>query len=70
MTVEQLIQALNNYPPNMLVYVRGYEGGVDDVDFIEEIQVERDYYEEEWYGKHNKVYEVENINGIQITKSE
>lgn len=39
--------------PDVPVYVRGYEGGVDDVDTIVPVQVVRDRYRDmSYYGDH------------------
>jgi hypothetical protein len=38
------------------VVVRGYEDGVDDVSHFEEIEILLNYYDEWYYGKHQKVY--------------
>ncbi len=39
MNVSELIEKLKDFPPYTRVVVRGYEGGIDDVDEIEEIEV-------------------------------
>lgn len=38
--------------PDLPVYVRGYEGGVDDVAAIVPRQVVRDFHNVSYYGKH------------------
>jgi hypothetical protein len=55
MTVEKLIEQLQQLEPTLEVYVNGYEGGYDDVDKIEYIEVCRDFYYDEWYcGNHEE----------------
>lgn len=39
MTVEEIINILKEYPPDMRVLVKGYEGGYDNPDEIKEIEV-------------------------------
>lgn len=40
--------------PDLPVYVRGYEGGVDDIGLIEPIEVVRDAYSDtSYYGAHD-----------------
>ena len=59
MTVEQLIEALRTYPPDLRVVVDGYEGGCDDLEH--ESLLLRDLrlnVNERWYyGRHEEAYE-------------
>lgn len=55
MTVAQLIEALKNYPQDLPVVVSGYEGGYNDVDTFENINIVLDYHIEWYYGKHEDV---------------
>ncbi len=57
MTVAELKAALNQYPDEMLVYVRGYEGGVNDLDRFEVNPIRRDQNKEWYYGTHEVQYE-------------
>lgn len=79
MTVQELINQLQNLDPTLEVYVNGYEGGYDDVDKIEHIEVCRDFYYDEWYyGNHEEFNAVrkgpadphsfEIANGIVLTR--
>ncbi len=54
MNVRELIKDLEQYDPDLPVYVRGYEGGVDDVELLKPVRVRRSYYEQrEWmFGRH------------------
>lgn len=52
MTVAELIHALSAFPPDLPVYVRGYEAGVDDVSSLRDVSVVRDIHSESYYGRH------------------
>ena len=52
MTVQELINQLQNYPKNMPVVVGGYEGGCDDVDTLDEVKVDLNVNTEWFYGAH------------------
>jgi hypothetical protein len=55
MNVSELIEQLQQLDPSLEVYVTGYEGGYDDVEKIEHIEVCRNFYEDEWdYGYHEE----------------
>ena len=58
MTVAQLIKELENYPQDLPVVVSGYEGGYNDVDTFENINIVLDYHTAWYYGRHE---DVENI---------
>lgn len=50
LTVEQLIQKLENYPKDMLVLVDGYEGGLDAILDTASINVKFDSSKPWYYG--------------------
>ena len=52
MTVAELIRNLQNLPQDHMVVIRGYEGGVDEVDEIEEARIALDVNDEWSYGSH------------------
>ena len=52
MTVKELIQQLQNMPPEQLVVIRGLEGGVDEVSDLENVRVALDVNEDWYYGAH------------------
>ena len=58
MTVQQLIDQLQQLDPNLRVFTKGYEGGYEDAHFrgtIQDFQLDRN---KEWYyGPHEKVHE-------------
>lgn len=55
MTIAELIKELEKYPQDTRVVVRGYEGGVNDVDTIEETEIYLNYRTVRWCGKHEEV---------------
>jgi len=53
MTVKELIEHLQTLDPNTRVFVKGYEGGVDDKTTIDEpTDITLDVHSEWYYGKH------------------
>ena len=53
MTVEELIEILQTYPPDMKLALRGYEGGFEDVSFIDEMVLVLEYNQHPSYmGRH------------------
>jgi len=79
MTVQELIDRLQQLDPMAEVYVNGYEGGYDDIANLEATMVCRDFYTEYWYyGNHEEYNEVRKgpsnpydytiRNGIVLTK--
>lgn len=55
MKVKDLIEVLSQYDPELPILVEGYEGGCNDVDLIEEIEVIKDVNTAWYYGRHEKV---------------
>lgn len=53
MTVLELIEALQKHAPDQLVYVSGYEGGIDDVTEVRSVDVYRDVNPEHYTGDHD-----------------
>jgi hypothetical protein len=55
MNVSELIEQLQKLDPSLEVYVTGYEGGYDDVEKMEHIEVCKNFYYDEWYyGNHEE----------------
>jgi hypothetical protein len=55
MNVSELIEQLQQLDPSLEVYINGYEGGYDDVEKMEHIEVCRNFYADEWYyGNHEE----------------
>jgi hypothetical protein len=56
MTVRELIEQLQTLDPELRVFNRGYEAGLDDVNGISKvINVELNHYTEWYYGDHKEV---------------
>ena len=54
MTVKELIEHLQTLDPETRVFVKGYEGGVDDVTIIDPpTEILLDVHTEWYYGKHD-----------------
>jgi predicted metal-dependent TIM-barrel fold hydrolase len=58
MTIAELIEELKKYPQDTRVVVSGYEGGVDDVYYVEETEIylkynNADYEEVKWVPERN-----------------
>lgn len=58
MTVKELIEKLSALNPDLPVMIRGYEGGVNDVNNLDTVKVKLNFYStEEWYfGRHYLVF--------------
>jgi hypothetical protein len=54
MTVQELIDKLQQMDPTAEVYVTGYEGGYDDIHDLEPVRVCKGFYEEWYYGDHEE----------------
>lgn len=52
MTVEELINALQQYDPKLRVIMRGYEGGMDDIGSLQDLQIALNVHDAWYYGKH------------------
>jgi hypothetical protein len=56
MTVGELIAKLQEFDQNMMVVVDGYEGGVEDVEFVQTTDIALNFNANTWYyGKHEPV---------------
>ncbi len=66
MNVGQLIEILKNYPQDLRVVVRGYEGGYNDVAIFEKLKIVLDYHSEWYYGKHEDVESLYGNNAEQL----
>jgi len=53
MTVQELIDELQNYPKDMMVVVDGYEGGLNDLTGLEPIKVNLNANTEWYYGTYS-----------------
>ena len=57
MKVKELIEALSQLDPELMVVVAGYEGGVNEVDKSELCDIELNVNNEWYYGKHEMLGE-------------
>lgn len=57
MKVKELIEALSQLDPELMVVVAGYEGGVNEVDKSELCDIELNVNNEWYYGKHEMLAE-------------
>ena len=60
MKVKELIEALSQLDPELMVVVACYEGGVDEIDKFEMCDIELDVNTEWYYGKHEILAEGDN----------
>lgn len=63
MTVAELINILQNLPPNALVVTEGYETGYEPVKKVEIIKVTENHSTEWWDGKYEKS---DNLDAQQV----
>lgn len=62
MTVQELIEVLQEIEDKTRrVVVHGYEDGVDDVGYYEEINIQLNRYEAWYYGRHEEVFAAEKL---------
>ena len=54
MTVQELIDKLQQMDPLAEVYVNGYEGCYDDIHDLEPVRVCKGFYEEWYHGDHEE----------------
>ena len=66
MTVAELIENLQNLPQDHLVVIRGYEGGVDEVNELEKARVVLDVNQEWNYGSHELLDTRDRIEGDDV----
>lgn len=59
MTVKELIEKLKEVDPELRLFVRGYEGGVDDAGFGQVSNFALDYHTDWYYGSHLELDEDE-----------
>lgn len=55
MKVRELIEKLQQFDPEMMVVLDGYEGGVDELKYVQSANVALNFNEEGYYGKHEPV---------------
>jgi len=52
MNVQELIEELSNYPQDAMVIRSGYEGGEDEITYIEQCNITLNVNDAWYYGKH------------------
>jgi hypothetical protein len=53
MKVKELIEQLKTLNPDLYVFTKGYEGGYEDIEGVNDIKdITLDYNTEVWYGPH------------------
>lgn len=68
MTVSEIINHLQQFPPNMLVVVSGYEGGYDDPGMIHIVKLQLLDYDSDYHGKYMDHNEGESIKAVVIPR--
>lgn len=71
MTVQELIDQLQQLDPNTRVFKNGYEGSYNDVTNVSsEVEMALNVHSEWWYGEHDLVEELdkEQLEGKTIVK--
>jgi hypothetical protein len=68
MTVSELIEELQKYPQDIRVVVRGYEGGVDDVGYLEDTYISLNENTAWYYGKHEVTDDPKDVAAIKLCR--
>ena len=71
MTVQELINQLQQLDPNLRIFKDGYEGAYNDVQTVSaEVEMALDVHSEWWYGNHELVDDIdkEELEGKTIVK--
>ena len=55
MNVKELIEKLQEFDPELMVVRSGYEGGMTEVKYVEEVLLATYVHTEWYYGQHDKV---------------
>ena len=53
-TVKDLIEKLSSFPPNLPVFVEGYEGGFSDILVVKQVSIALNQHKEDWFGPHEE----------------
>lgn len=67
MTINELIEILRQFPPEMRVVVKGYEDGFDDIDTIKQVSLILNANEEWWYGAHADLKEKPGVPALLLS---
>jgi len=52
-TIKELIEKLQQFPPETRVVVAGYEGGFNDIAWVDGLDIALNVHTEDYYGAHN-----------------
>ena len=66
MTIQELIEKLKTFPPDIKVVVRGYEDGYNDISDIREVAIKLNASEYWWDGQHGDTKDVDAIRAIEL----
>jgi hypothetical protein len=66
MKVKELIEQLQQFNPEMETMRHGYEGGVENINFLSMEPVALNVNEEWYYGKHEVIYKDDEHPGHEI----
>lgn len=55
MKIKELIEKLKEFDQELMVVISGYEGGVNEVDSTEEIDIVLNVHDVSYYGNHQEV---------------
>uniref|UniRef100_A0A6M3JPW7 Uncharacterized protein n=1 Tax=viral metagenome TaxID=1070528 RepID=A0A6M3JPW7_9ZZZZ len=69
MNVKELKSELEKYDEGFMVVVSGYEGGVNEIDSTQEVEIALNVNTVEWYGKHEEVEEYNPYKEYTHTKA-
>ena len=65
-TVKELIEKLQEFPPETRVIVSGYEGGVDDITGVELTFIDLNVNTAWYYGKHETSDDKNDVPAVYI----
>ena len=52
MTKAELIEAMSEFPDETMVVIPSFEGGLSDVDYVEDVKLKLNANSAWWYGPH------------------
>ena len=71
MTVKNLIERLSQMPQDSIVTVRGYEGGVNEVNNISAVKLHLNSNSKWYYGKHEIITDTDGwtnlVDGVHLS---
>lgn len=69
MKVKDLIEKLQQFDPELMVVRDGYEGGVEEATYAEEVSIALNVNEAWYYGSHELIYQGEEQPGHQVAQA-